>query len=456
MSVSESLAPSSSETAATDGPALNLINKRLRALRKKLNRIAQMEESLSQGKTLNKEQEETLRSKSSVLAGIDELEKLRQPLLLAVEQEVELALGKIKQKPDAVADEIPSEAASAVEMEPKSGIAIAAADDSAVSDLLNLLYFGTVFDVKTLFCGRDNMLTRTHERNCCLTYDCVTDDDAAGDLLKEPDLDSIASLGSLLVSRPVNSSLSHKNALQKCLEHAKLWLANAEQPIDPNTNITYAGLREKLNKIMASEYFTTTPEIKDAGEVAAAGGNYASFQVPVQGTSTVPPVDSTIPVEGSTVEYQQEKRSKFLQEEEQPNSHEADDTYVYETGHVQEYNQDIPAQTEQGSPDSEHDRNSRDVDLKDQNATRKSYHGYRSGSRGGGGGRRGYSNGRGGRGGGRGGFPNGRGQFYDQPGGGYYQRSNYGYRGRSGRGTSGGGSYNHHGPAPAGQAQVAS
>ncbi|GER51511.1 glycine-rich protein [Striga asiatica] len=437
MAASAAPAPSSSETAATDGPALNLINKRLRALRKKLNRIAQMEESLSQGKILNKEQEETLRSKSSVLAGIDELEKLRQPLLQAVEQEVELALEKIKQKPDAVAEGIPSEAASAMEAEPKSGTATAAADDSAVSDLLNLLYFGTVFDVKTLFWARDNMLTRTHERNCCLTYDCVTDDDAAGDLLKEPDLDSIASLGGLLVSRPVNSSLSHKNALQKCLEHAKLWLANSEQPIEPNSNITYAGLREKLNKIMASEYFTTTPEIKDAGEVAAAGGNYASFQVPVQGTSTVPPVDTTIPMEGSTVEYQQE--------EEHPNSHEADDTYINETGHVQENNQEeVPAQTEQDLPNSEHDQNS-----KDQNATRKSHHGYRSG-----GGRRGYSNGRGGRGGS---FPNGRGQFYEQPGGGnYYQRSNYGYKGRGGRGTGGGGNYNHRGPAPAGQAQVAS
>ncbi|GER47414.1 F-box and associated interaction domains-containing protein [Striga asiatica] len=244
------LSPSSE--IATDGPALNLVNKRLRALRKKLNRIAQMADSVSQGKTLNKEQEETLRSKSSVLAGIDEFEKLKQPLLQAVSQEIELALEKNKQKPDPAA-EIPSEAASTVEAEEKSGTP---ASDSAVSDLLNLLYFGTVFDVKTLFLARDSLLTRTHERNCCLTYDCITDDDAAGDLLKEPDLDLIASLGSLLFSRPVNSSLSHKNALQKCVEHAKLWLANAEQPIEPASNVTYAGLREKLNKIMASAYFT--------------------------------------------------------------------------------------------------------------------------------------------------------------------------------------------------------
>lgn len=43
-----------------------------------------------------------------------------------------------------------------------------------------------------------------------------------------------------------------------------------------------AGLRDKLNKIMSSEYFTTTPEMKAPGEVAAAAaGSYGSFQVPV-------------------------------------------------------------------------------------------------------------------------------------------------------------------------------
>lgn len=225
-------APSSSEIA-NEGPVLNLINKRLRAMRKKLNRIAQMEESVAQGKILNKEQEETLRSKPYVVAGIDELEKLRQPLLNAVDQEIELALAKKDQKADSSTAEITSDG-DAAEPEAKAPNE----DASAVSDLLNLLYFGSIFDVKTLMRANDNMLTRTHERNCCLTYDYVTDDDAAGDPLKEWDLDVIAMLGGSLISRPVNSSLSHKDSLQKCVEHAKLWLANADQPIDPTSDIT--------------------------------------------------------------------------------------------------------------------------------------------------------------------------------------------------------------------------
>ena len=36
----------------------------------------------------------------------------------------------------------------------------------------------------------------------------------------------------------------------------------------------------EANKIMASDYFTTTPEMKAPVEVAAAAGNYVPFQVP--------------------------------------------------------------------------------------------------------------------------------------------------------------------------------
>lgn len=68
-----------------------------------------------------------------------------------------------------------------------------------------------------------------------------------------------------------------------------------------------AGLREKLNKIMASDYFTTTPEIKAPVEVAAAG-NY-TFQVPPVHGSVIPPVSMPVPVEGSGTEFQQEVRS---------------------------------------------------------------------------------------------------------------------------------------------------
>ncbi|KAG6766439.1 hypothetical protein POTOM_030521 [Populus tomentosa] len=248
-----------STSEITEGPVLSLITKRLRGLKKKFNRIVQMEESIAQGKPINKEQEDFLRSKPSVSAAIDELEKLRQPLSVAVSEEIELAAHRLNPKSD-----------STVVPEASNGV---------VEDLLHLFYFGSLFDVRSQNDFTATMLTRTHERGCCLTYDYVTDD--ATDLLSERDLDMISILGGgLLISRPVNSILSHKNALQRCMEHAKLWLANSDQPIDSNVNVSYAELREKLNKIMASDYFTTTPEIKAPVEMAAAAGNYVPFQVP--------------------------------------------------------------------------------------------------------------------------------------------------------------------------------
>ncbi|KAK2970920.1 hypothetical protein RJ640_021173 [Escallonia rubra] len=102
---------------------LSLINKRLCALRKKQNRITQMEEAVSHGKPINKEQEETLKFKPSVLAAIDELEKLRQPLSAAVTDETQLALER----------HTPTQNPPTPETLEKQ------VDDDVIGDLLNLL-----------------------------------------------------------------------------------------------------------------------------------------------------------------------------------------------------------------------------------------------------------------------------------------------------------------------------
>lgn len=220
----------------SDGPVLSLINKRLRALRKKLNRIIQMEEGIAQGKPINKEQEEVLRSKPAVTALIDELEKLRQPLSAALDEELNLALQSHQPGTSEPNNSGPSEPIAAAATTTSHHEEPEAASSPVVEDLLNLLYFGSLFDVKSQSDFTSTMLTRTHERGCCLTYDYVTDD--ATDLLGERDLDLISKLGGLLISRPVDSSLSHKNALQRCIEHAKLWLAKSDQLIEPSANIT--------------------------------------------------------------------------------------------------------------------------------------------------------------------------------------------------------------------------
>lgn len=75
-----------------------LISKRLRTHRKKYNRITEMEESISQGKTLNKEQKETILSKPIVTALIQELEKLRLPPPSAAVSEEIISLPPKKNK----------------------------------------------------------------------------------------------------------------------------------------------------------------------------------------------------------------------------------------------------------------------------------------------------------------------------------------------------------------------
>ncbi|XP_028085696.1 uncharacterized protein LOC114286690 [Camellia sinensis] len=428
----------------TEGPVLSLINKRLRALRKKNNRILQLEDSIAQGKSIHKEQEDFLRSKPSVSAAIDELEKLWQPLSAAVAEEISIAVQRhhhVSASPDAKENvEIEQNVA---EIEPKVD-----REHTMVEDLLNLLYFGTMFDVKSQNDFTSTMLTRTHERGCCLTYDYVTDDESA-DLLGERDLDLISMLGGLLISRPVDSSLSHKNALQQCIEHAKQWLANSDHPIDSDPNVSYAGLRAKLNKIMASDYFTTTPEMKATVEMAAAAaGNYASFQVPMHG-SVVP-----VQTEGSDGQYQQDEDTSDFQGNE-TSAFQGNEAYDNQSGPVEEPHKgefesenstEVPVETEQEDKPQFEGLNQRDVESKESHfIPRRSYQNQRGGR---GGGRRGYPNGRGARGSSRGGggvYQNGRNQFYDQPGS-FYPRSYYNNRGRGGRGGGGGGGnfYNNH------------
>lgn len=221
------MAASSAPSEVADGPVLSVISKRIRGLRKKYNRILQMEESVAQGKPLNKEQEDVLRSKPLIVALIDELEKLRLPLSQALQEEHSL-LSSSQHQPEPESEPEPEP-----QPQPKSSAFEA---DSIIEDLIKLLYFGILFDVKPQSEFTSTMLTRTHERECCLTYDYVTDD--ATDLLGERDFDLISMLGGLVIARPAHSSLSHKNALGSCVDHARCWLSNSDQPIHPGAAVT--------------------------------------------------------------------------------------------------------------------------------------------------------------------------------------------------------------------------
>lgn len=414
-------ATAASETS--DGPVLSVINKRLRALRKKYNRILQMEESLANGKTLNKEQEETFRSKPSVVAAIDELEKLRQPLAAAVTEEINLAT----QHHLASAADSPDEKFAGKD------------DNSCVENLLNIIYFGNMFNHANW--GKNDLVSTMwkramHERACCLNYDCMPEDESTDvmDLLSEKDLDLIAMLSELLICRPVNSTLSHKHALQTCIEHAKRWITKSDQHIVPESDATYAGLRSKLNKIMSSLYFTTEPVFR----VEQAVAEYESYPVPVE--ETVLPVNSTMQAESPVARYQEKEEEHVNSQDDKSN--EINDSSAKELH--QENMCEQRAEPEEVGHEGESVEDPKDANVDNQQSVRRRFHQNFRGNRGGGGGggRRGYSNGRGGRGRGRS-YHDDRNPYYDQPGN-YYPRNYPNYRGRGGRGSRGGGSYSHY------------
>ncbi|XP_039010214.1 uncharacterized protein LOC120138891 [Hibiscus syriacus] len=263
--------------------------------------------------------------------------------------------------------------------------------------------------------------------------------------------------------------------------------------INKRIRALYDGLRERLNKIMALDYFTTTSEIKVLVEVvvAVAVRTYTTFQVLAQSV----PISVPVEVEDSIGQYQQKdgfmqrlketngtrlkldqpKKVEGMQNETEgflellpsvcqgkpPDTREADASNYQETetadsqfNAAEELQKNEPelenhpddTAVQQGGKllaDTDHDQ--RDVEPREQQSVpRRPCHNQR-GCRGTGGGRRGYSNGRGGRGSGRGSgaYQNGRGQYYDQPGNNYYSRSYYNNRGRGGR--SSGHAYNNHG-----------
>lgn len=294
---------------------LCLLNKRIRALRKKYNRILQIEENKAHGKVINKEQEEVLCSKNGVAVLIDELEKLKQPLSNALREELAERerefMDSVLKRPDedggstnvkehsSVTDKEHSFAddgglnnedsdgkgimangcseESGKDYEDSFAMDKEAPDLIAVADLLKVLYFANLFNVCSLNRLASIMWTKTHERISCLSYDYVTED--AADPLREEDLDALSMIGSFMTSRPPNATVSHKDALQICVHHARQWLRNSDQPIHPNSTLSYKNLRERLNRILSIEYFIATPELKTishetAATTATAAGQY--------------------------------------------------------------------------------------------------------------------------------------------------------------------------------------
>lgn len=118
-----------------------------------------------------------------------------------------------------------------------------------IADILTFLYFTQLFDVRLHGEASSSVLwTKAHERSSCLSYDCVTEDETSP--LLESDLDDLSLFGSLLTSRPPNATFSHRDALEHCIKHAKLWQQNSDGHIRDDLDLTCI-----LNHVLDNVFF---------------------------------------------------------------------------------------------------------------------------------------------------------------------------------------------------------
>eukprot|EP00897_Mesotaenium_endlicherianum_P009864 jgi/Mesen1/8906/ME000540S08423 len=296
-----------------EGPVLTVILKKLRALRKKATRILQIEEAVVAGKAINEEQDVVLKSKASVYLLIDEYEKLRQPLEAAIKKELSdsqnsFLTAALERRAAAAAAENEAQVLQGkdTEQEPKvggedtsyisevgEGLSAAsldhgteAASPTDVAAMTQLLYFASLFDISHQGDSSVVQWNKAQERNACLAHDFVGDDSTSP--LTEADLDAICALGRLVTSGS-SEGVTHKDAINECLRHANNYLANSEQIISNNLHASYAGVRDRVSRILASEFCTRNLPEPSTGEAPAVGypsneGNQeVSYQMQEQG-----------------------------------------------------------------------------------------------------------------------------------------------------------------------------
>ncbi|KAK9828664.1 hypothetical protein WJX72_001390 [[Myrmecia] bisecta] len=243
---------------------ITLIAKRLRAARKKLGRVAEVEKARDEGKPINSDQEAMLRSRPSLEANIEELERLLPLLKDAVKEEKAVAVEQAVSEKDAqhekekvaLAEEAArkeAEKAKEAEAEPKPEPAQPKEEvvGEAVGRLLPMLYFSQLFHVTGGYVAGC-------ERDACVSYDYTVESE--GESLTSDDLRAISEFGRLMMSRPSSEPISHKDALDRCKELALKWLNNESEFIS-EVERSVSDLSAKFERVLASEYFTIKPHI---------------------------------------------------------------------------------------------------------------------------------------------------------------------------------------------------
>lgn len=240
-----------------DGPVLTALAKRVRAVKKKLNRITETEAAVSAGKEINADQQELLKAKPGLVAVIEELDKLHEIFKEAVKEELDLAAEEYQQivaqaqvvEPPAPVEPVLEPVITpppVEEAQVEPAVDTAAIVRSTKEKILELLYFSQLFE-------EHGHWSTLRERQACLTYELPE-----GRRLTDQDLIRLAHLGKSLITRVPDQLVSHKDALQQCNELADKWLTDPSHFVD-FLGVPVSDLQEVLLSITSSNYYTATP-----------------------------------------------------------------------------------------------------------------------------------------------------------------------------------------------------
>mmetsp|Transcript_9657 Transcript_9657/g.18146 ORF Transcript_9657/g.18146 Transcript_9657/m.18146 type:complete len:496 (-) Transcript_9657:1558-3045(-) len=261
----------SMDVPASESHGVSLVfQKRIRALRKKVRNVEEIEKKVREGKTINEQQEEAIRSKKVTLAVLEEVEKLEAVVKEKERERLDAEAARDKERKGKKEREVreqkekekkkkkleEQEKAKAVEQEQDV--------DAVIEKLLKVFYFGRLFDTST-----GNTLAH-YERAAYLGYDALLNDPnfefGSGGLMAQKHLDGLVSFAYYLSSRPMNQLLSHEQALERCKALAKEFLS----PQDPKgkglevplSDGSFCDMEAMLKRVSLTGFYSIVPTLQ--------------------------------------------------------------------------------------------------------------------------------------------------------------------------------------------------
>lgn len=215
-------------------PTVRSIQKRIRAMRKKLDKIERLEIQMREGKSLNPDQIQTIENKGVCKLALVELEKL---MSIVVEVEAENPV---------VSPEVAIPASPEVSTD-------------GVMEILKLFYAARFINAK--------VPGGTQNRESLLAE--------LGTQIRKEELDSLQFMTARIdgSSNPFALSEGLASSLEQSAEHARRFLAKSQDAVSPS--MTYERISEIVNLLVNSSVFRGVPEAQVQSEVELTSTPFA-------------------------------------------------------------------------------------------------------------------------------------------------------------------------------------